>query len=92
MAGAIENPFNAGDYPMTETQWRVLAHVVAELCGAYSIPVSRETVLSHAEVQSTLDIAQSGKWDYTKLAFDPSISGALVCGDRLREDVSAINV
>jgi len=89
MAGAVESPFSAGKFPMTETQWNTLTAVVAELCHAYSVSVTRETVLSHAEVQGTLGIAQSGKWDYTKLAFDPSMSGAKACGDRLRNDVSA---
>ena len=89
MGGAIESPFNAGKYPMTRTQWDYLTSVVAELCEVYAIPPNREFVLSHAEVQGTLGIAQSGKWDYTKLAFDPSMSGATMCGDRLRIEVEA---
>ena len=88
MAGAIENPFDPGPYPLTETQWSVLTAVVAELCSAYTISVTRETVLSHAEVQGTLDIVQEGKWDYTRLAFDTTCEGATECGDRLRNDVS----
>ena len=71
MAGAVENPFNAGKFPMTETQWHTLTAVVAELCHAYSIPVTSGTVLSHAEVQGTLGIAQSGKWDYTGSPLSP---------------------
>jgi N-acetylmuramoyl-L-alanine amidase/Putative peptidoglycan binding domain len=90
MAGAIESPFDAGQYPMTGKQWDTLAEVVAELCRAYSIPIARETVLSHAEVQPTLGIEQSGKWDFTRLAFDPAIQGAIACGDRLREAVTII--
>lgn len=89
MAGAVESPFNAGQYPMTSTQWDVLSTVVAELCGEYDIVVEPETVLSHAEVEDTLGVDQSGKWDFTKLAFDPSISGAKACGDKLRAEVSA---
>lgn len=88
MANAVENPFDAGKYPMTETQWKTLATVVADLCHNYSIPVTERTVLSHAEVQGTLGISQSGKWDYTRLAFDASCKGAKACGDRLRNDVS----
>jgi hypothetical protein len=87
MAGAVESPFNAGRYPMLEKQWDVLSMVVAELCSTYAIPVAEETVLTHAEVQGTLGITQSGKWDYTRLAFDPDHVGAKACGDYLRECV-----
>jgi len=87
MAGAIENPFNPGKYPMTEKQFEVLSMVVAELCNAYSIPVTDDTVLTHAEVQHNLGIPQSGKWDYTRLAFDADFVGAKACGDYLRECV-----
>jgi N-acetyl-anhydromuramyl-L-alanine amidase AmpD len=87
MANATENPFNPGHYPMTSKQWDVLSTVVAELCNTYGIPVGPSTVLTHAEVQGTLGIAQSGKWDYTRLAFDPTTTGARDCGDKLRDDV-----
>ena len=87
MAGAIENPFNAGQYPTTKTQWDTMCQAVAELCSRYSIPITDDTVLSHGEVQNNLGIAQSGKWDYTRLAFDASVQGARACGDRLRSDV-----
>jgi hypothetical protein len=90
MAGAIENPFDAGKYPMTQTQWDTLAGVVSELCQVYSIPITPSTVLSHAEVQGTLGIAQSGKWDYTRLAFDLNVKGAKACGDKLRSAVQSV--
>lgn len=88
MAGAVEDPFNPGNAPMTKTQWDKLAVVVAELCRRYGIPVTPKTVLSHAEVQANLGIAQRGKWDYTRLAFDPDVKGAKACGDLLRAAVS----
>jgi hypothetical protein len=72
---------------MTAKQWDVLSSVVAELCNSYGIPVSPSTVLSHAEVQGTLGIPQSGKWDYTRLSFDDGTVGAKDCGDKLRDDV-----
>ncbi|WP_185982971.1 N-acetylmuramoyl-L-alanine amidase [Aureimonas mangrovi] len=90
MAGAQENPFRAGSYPMTEAQWRAGVEIVAELCRRYGIKVSPKTVLTHAEVQATLGIAQRGKWDIARLAFDASVFGAKVVGDRLRRDVSAV--
>jgi hypothetical protein len=89
MAGAVENPFNPGKYPMLEKQWDTLTTVVADLCNTYNIKVTNKTVLSHAEVQANLGIAQSGKWDYTRLAFDPETVGAKACGDKLREEVMA---
>lgn len=90
MAGAIESPFKAGSAPMTRTQWDMLPKVLAALCRRYSITVTRQTVLSHAEVQSTLGITQRGKWDIARLAFDPSVIGAHVCGDIFRSSTRAL--
>ena len=90
MAGAQESPFNAGIAPMTVTQWDKLPHVLAALCERYHIPVGPKTVLSHAEVQANLGIAQKGKWDIARLAFDPSIVGAKACGDIFRKRTSEL--
>ncbi|WP_248311240.1 hypothetical protein [Bosea sp. UNC402CLCol] len=49
-----------------------------------------KTVLSHAEVQGTLKIAQRGKWDIARLAFDPPVGGAKACGDMFRAATSAL--
>lgn len=89
MAGAVENPFDPGRFPMTEAQWRAMVAKAAALCRQYSIPVTPTTVLSHAEVQSNLGIRQRGKWDFTRLPFAPELKGAKACGDRLRADVAA---
>lgn len=85
-----EDPFNAGPWPMTETQWDKMVEAVADLVTFYGISITPETVLSHAEVQGTLNIPQRGKWDFTRLAFDPSVSGAKACGDKLRADVETM--
>ena len=90
MAGAVESPFNAGKYPMKKEQVDKLILCVAQLCRVYGIPVTRQTVLSHAEVQPTLGITQAGKWDYTRLPFEPTIIGALPVGDFIRSRVQAI--
>ncbi len=74
MAGAIERPFSAGPYPMTLKQWETMAHVCAQLCREYSIPVSPSTVLGHGEVQRTLNIAQAGKWDPMVLPWKPTLT------------------
>jgi hypothetical protein len=90
MAGAVESPFNAGKFPMKKEQMDKLIECVAQLCRFYGIPVTRQTVLSHAEVQPTLGITQAGKWDYTRLPFEPTIIGALAVGDFIRSRVQAI--
>ncbi|MBD8687374.1 MULTISPECIES: peptidoglycan recognition protein family protein [unclassified Rhizobium] len=89
MAGAIESPFNPGKYPMTEVQWARAMDVIAHLASFYKIPVTDKTILSHAEVQPNLGIKQAGKWDFSRLAFDPTVIGAKSCGDKMRRDVKA---
>ena len=89
MAGAIESPFSAGKFPMTEGQWYKAAEVVAQLANFYGIPVTDKTILSHAEVQKNLGIQQAGKWDVARLPFDPSTVGAKACGDKFRAMVKA---
>jgi hypothetical protein len=73
MAGAVESPFDAGPYPLKKEQWLVGVRVVARLCKRYGIAVTARTVLSHAEVEATLGIAQRGKWDVTRLAWEPAL-------------------
>lgn len=90
MAGAVESPFSAGSAPMTRTQWETLPKVLAALCGRYGIAVTPQTVLSHAEVQGTLGIKQKGKWDISRLAFDPTVRGATACGDLFRAATKAL--
>lgn len=88
MAGAVESPFNPGKYPMKRLQIESLIDGTRQLCTAYGIPVGRKTTLSHAEVQTTLGVAQQQKWDYTRLPFDDSLRGALNIGDWIRDMVS----
>ena len=88
--GVSENPFVAGPFPMTQSQWDTMVKVIAQLCAHYNIPITPKTVLSHAEVQGTLGIAQAGKWDFTRLAFDPTIKGARAIGDRFRSEAEAL--
>ena len=90
MRGAIERPFKAGPSPMTPEQWQVMLQVVADLARRYNIPVTPQTVLTHAEVQPTLGIAQRGKWDIARIAFDKSVVGHKACGDKLRREVVAL--
>ncbi|MFA7602512.1 MAG: peptidoglycan recognition family protein [Novosphingobium sp.] len=89
MAGAVESPFNAGRYPITKAQVDSLVVGVADLCAEYGIPVNRKTVLSHAEVQPTLGVAQRQKWDFTRLPPYPDLKGAIEIGDWLRSRIAA---
>ncbi|WP_377838684.1 N-acetylmuramoyl-L-alanine amidase [Bosea sp. UC22_33] len=90
MAGAVESPFNAGEAPMTRSQWEALPRVLADLCRRYGISVTPRTVLSHAEVQGTLGIKQKGKWDISRLAFDQTVRGAQACGDLFRAGTASL--
>ena len=89
MAGAVERPFDAGIQPMTKIQWDAMIRAIAQLCDRYGIPVTDKTVLSHAEVEANLGAKQKGKWDFTRLAFDPSVVGAAACGAKMRREVLA---
>lgn len=89
MGGATESPFVPGKWPMTRAQYDRMVEVVADLCRRYKLAVTDKTVLWHSEVQANLGIKQRGKWDATRLAFDPGVKGARACGDRLRRDVQA---
>lgn len=90
MAGAVERPFKPGSAPMTRAQWANAVRAVAELSVRYSIAVTPTTILTHAEVQNNLGIAQRGKWDVAILAFDTSVDSAKKVGDRLRAEVKAL--
>lgn len=84
MLGAKEWPFHAGRYPLTDAQMDGLAAMVAKLAIRYSIPVTRKTILSHAEVQRTLGVKQKAKWDITWLPGMTAVGDALEVGDHLR--------
>lgn len=84
MAAAQPFPLFLGSYPLTEEQLDFgLAHI-GQLCKRYGIPVTRRTVLSHAEVQPTLGIKQNGKWDIRWLPGMAAIGDAVAIGDQLR--------
>lgn len=89
MAGARESPFDPGPAPITDDQERGLIHEVADLCRTYDIPVSRWTVLTHAEVQPTLGVWQRNKWDIRWLPGYPGVKDAIEIGDVLRAKIKA---
>lgn len=78
------------DYFPTREQMDALVHRNAELCVEYSIPVTRKTVLTHAEVEITLGVDQAAKWDFD---YDPwgliNTRDPVVIGDKFRAKVMA---
>jgi hypothetical protein len=88
MANAKESPFTPGTYPMTESQWLMVAAVAADCCRKYSIAVTPTTVLTHGEVQKNLNKPQRGKWDINVLPWNPHVSAAQA-NDLWRREVSA---
>ena len=89
MGGARERPFSVGPYPIRPAQWAALYAGCAQLATHFRIPVARHTLLSHAEVQPTLGVTQSAKWD---IAIDPdsgelAAGGPVAVGDIIRERV-----
>lgn len=87
MAGARERPFDPGAHLLQPVQVDTLAALCASLCDRYRIPVRRDTVLSHAEVQPTLGIQQAGKWDTAWLPGMDGISDPVQVGDVVRQRI-----
>lgn len=87
MAGATERPFSWGDYPLTDKQVDALCLLVAALSTKHSVPVTPETVLTHAEVQPTLGVKQRNKWDITVLPGMNKVQDPRKVGDILREKI-----
>ena len=88
MRGATERPFTAGPSPITEAQLDALAALTARLCTQYGIPLQRHTVLTHAEVQPTLKVAQRGKWDIRWVPGMSDVGDPVAVGDGLRDRVA----
>ena len=87
MHEAVERPFDPGKNPINHKQVDALAELCADLCEGYGIPVTRETVLTHAEVQPTLGIKQRGKWDITWLPDAKGPMKPVNAGNILRERI-----
>ena len=89
MRGARQAPFSPGQYPITEAQVQGLVREVARLAKSYNIPVTRQTILSHAEVQPTLGVRQAGKWDIAWIPGWKSATDPIGVGDHLRALIRA---
>lgn len=89
MAGAVERPFNAGSSPITPAQLQAFICEIARLSCAYDIPVTRWSVLTHAEIQQTLGIRQRNKWDITHIPGMSAPGDPIAVGDELRRRIIA---
>jgi hypothetical protein len=87
MRGAKERPFSAGKYPITDAQVKAMTRLVSDLSERYDIPITPETILTHAEVEPTLGVKQRGKWDVTWLPGMDQAGNARAVGDLLRQKV-----
>jgi N-acetyl-anhydromuramyl-L-alanine amidase AmpD len=88
MGGATEAPYNPGPFPIRAVQVSAVARLCADLAKQYGIPVSRTTILTHAEVQPTLKIRQRAKWDIRVLPGMKSPGDPIAVGDTLRARIS----
>ena len=89
MAGATERPFSFGTHPMSELQVDALCRLVAALSIKHGVPVTPETVLTHAEVQPTLGVTQRAKWDITWLPGMEKPTDPRTVGDILRTKIQS---
>lgn len=89
MRGARERPFHPGDAPIKAGQLHAFVQMVAEYADTYSIPITRKTVLTHAEVQPTLVVWQRGKWDIAWLPGMARPGDPVHVGDELRAMIVA---
>jgi hypothetical protein len=89
MMGAKDRPFVLGTAPLTQVQVAAFCRHVAEVCRRWGIPIKRETCLTHAEVQPTLNIRQKGKWDIAWLPGMGNPGDPVEVGDRLRDMIRA---
>lgn len=85
MADAQERPFKPGSNPITQVQLDGFVRNNAYLSFKYGVPITRQTILSHAEVQPTLGIKQKGKWDICWLPGMDKPGDPVEVGDRLRD-------
>lgn len=90
MAGAADAPLHWGRAPLTRVQVERCCRLCADLAEKYAIPVTRRTILTHAEVFPTLGIRQAGKWDVRCLPGDTALRPAVEVGDELRRRIQAL--
>ncbi|WP_283176812.1 peptidoglycan-binding domain-containing protein [Gemmobacter sp. 24YEA27] len=74
-------------HPVKPAQVDAFVQEMARLCRIYGIPVTRRTVLSHAEVEITLGVKQKNKWDFDYPLRGTGPRDPIAIGDELRREV-----
>lgn len=91
MAGVkYEKDYKKTLAPVTIVQWNKSLRVIADLAKKYDILITPTKVLTHAEVEPNLKIPQNGKWDITRLSFNPKLKGYRDIGNEMRAQVAAL--
>lgn len=78
-----------GKYPLRSAQVEAMCIFAARISDVCNIPVTRETILGHAEWPVTLGIAQRGKWDFQWLPGWSNIRSPVETGDILRQMIAS---
>jgi hypothetical protein len=82
-SGSVANP---GKWPINWVQIDAMLKRAADYSRMYDIRISKWTVLTHAEIQPTLNIKQNGKWDIMVLPDNPKlVLNPVIAGDILRK-------
>jgi hypothetical protein len=86
MAGAVEGgPY--GKHPLNRSQVIAGCVFVGELCDAWGLPVTPETVHTHAEAERIHGVKQAGKWDIDVFPWATHLNKKQT-GDMLRDWVA----
>lgn len=87
--GVWSRPRDGKFFP-TSAQMHAFLVSVAKDAKKYGIPVTRENILSHAEVEITLGVKQANKWDFDYDPFGLSdLRDPIEIGDMLRGRIKA---
>lgn len=87
--GVWANPQASSAFPRP-VQIEAMIAEAATLCLAYGIQPSRQHTLSHAEVESSLGIKQSGKWDFDYPIRNIAHRDPVAIGDELRAELARV--
>lgn len=86
--GEWSNPRGCPDFP-TPSQIDAMLTEATTLCVVWKIAPDRKTLLSHAEVETTLGVKQKGKWDFDySLLGKGSSRDPVGVGDEIRQEVA----
>lgn len=86
MMGAIQGG-DLGRFPLLEGQVKSLCRFAGYCCRLWDLPVTQDTVFTHAEAPRLHGVSQAGKWDIDVLPWLPDLTPEQV-GQWLRAQVA----